>query len=510
MQTTYEIHPAIGIARVGVSEAFFIGPEPDGIVPTRYRDPSGRLLRQGARFRVMACERDDEGALLGATELTPESATITWTVHLANRKAEAERFPSDPDVPPDQRPRRNPRHANRDELVIDPGSRVVDGPDRGASFDTGRFKGMVVPLGEIRTEPSGRLIALGGFGRSEPVTSDGRPSPLNDFANNSDWFDDVSDGPVRALVTFHDDGRREEAKPAWVIVAPPDFAPGIQNLVTLYDVAREAAVARGWVTIPEAPSFTWDVYPVLSRAVGYWWVSRIAGQGHGPGRGGSFSTLWTTLADPEAPSSVRQRILERLRDPGESAPSSTRFTMPRLHDETNSGEVLALTATQYAILERWVAGQFVGDWSTAQPDPDPLVALSRAPLESCSGGPFFPGIEAGAIMTEPALYSEPYRLDADSLEPGALTAGNALPWQADIYACRFDSQKGLGWWPAQRPDQVFPDLASIGALRSEDWDRGVSMFEGMVENWDQLGVVVEQSGPDGKPAFVETERLLAG
>jgi hypothetical protein len=53
----------------------------------------------------------------------------------------------------------------------------------------------------------------------------------------------VSDGPVRATVTTTD-GRTHTAKPSWVIVAPPDFAPGIMNLVTLYDVSRDVAVDR--------------------------------------------------------------------------------------------------------------------------------------------------------------------------------------------------------------------------------------------------------------------------
>jgi hypothetical protein len=72
---TYEIHPAIGIARVGSShadsdEGFFIGPEPGQLPPANYRDPNGYLKRQAARFRIFACQRDDRGRLLEADELT--------------------------------------------------------------------------------------------------------------------------------------------------------------------------------------------------------------------------------------------------------------------------------------------------------------------------------------------------------------------------------------------------------------------------------------------------------
>ena len=65
MATTFEIHPSIGIARVGNSQQHFVGPEPDTSPPTQYRDAAGELLRQAARFRVFECERDEEGVLLG-------------------------------------------------------------------------------------------------------------------------------------------------------------------------------------------------------------------------------------------------------------------------------------------------------------------------------------------------------------------------------------------------------------------------------------------------------------
>jgi len=238
---TFEIHPGTGVARVGASDDFFIGPEPDGAPPEKYRDDTGELLRQAARFRVFRCVRDPRNQLIDAREVTPEEATVTWTVHLANRKAAGEAFPPGG---PGERRLRNPDEPDRTRLVVDPGPRTVAGPDQVARFDTGRFKGMVLPLGEMRSGPDGRLLVLGGSGRSGFVRADGRPSPINDFANNSDWFDDVSDGPVRATVTVPD-GARHEAEPAWVVVAPPDFAPGITNFRTLYDVAHDVAVRRG-------------------------------------------------------------------------------------------------------------------------------------------------------------------------------------------------------------------------------------------------------------------------
>ena len=69
------------------------------------------------------------------------SADITWTVHLANSKAAHPNRGNDP----------------TGDLVIDPGSRTLTGPDQQQLFDTGsiRFTGqqaVSVPLGEIRTD----------------------------------------------------------------------------------------------------------------------------------------------------------------------------------------------------------------------------------------------------------------------------------------------------------------------------------------------------------------------
>jgi hypothetical protein len=81
------IHPGIGIARVGNSpEEFFIGPEvphPDAPPPNFYKDTSGALKRQAARFRIYGLDADGNVV----AELTQANAHIVWNVHLANKKA---------------------------------------------------------------------------------------------------------------------------------------------------------------------------------------------------------------------------------------------------------------------------------------------------------------------------------------------------------------------------------------------------------------------------------------
>src|SRR6185369_298380 len=84
-------------------------------------------------------------------------------------------------------------------------------------------------LGALRTDGLGRLLVLGGFGHSGSLA---QTPALTDYANNDGWWDDVSDGPVRATIRLTN-GEIIEAKPAWALVAPPAYAPQIRNLVTL-------------------------------------------------------------------------------------------------------------------------------------------------------------------------------------------------------------------------------------------------------------------------------------
>jgi hypothetical protein len=510
MPTTFEIHPAVGIARVGNSKDCFVGPEPGGSPPAKYRDRGGKLLRQAARFRVFRCERTVKGVLKSATEVTADQARIEWTVHLVNAKGAAEEFPPVATRPSAREPRlRNAGHARREELVIDPGPRTVSVSHPKAVFDTGTFLGTVVPLGELRGEADGRLLVLGGFGSSGSVSPDGAPVPINHFANNDNWYDDMSDGVVTATVAMGGTGPAVDAAPARVIVAPPDFAPGLANLVTLYDVAFHAAVERGWRQVPKRPSFARHVQPVLQRTLGYQWLLQLGRQGHGSGAGfGDFSIRWAELADPSKDAAgTRAFVLSVLRDPADPVEDQEFGFMPRLHDSSYAafpGAVLRLTPTQYAVMKRWAAGQFVNDLG-APPPTDELVpdAFDRVALEACSGGPFFPGIEVGRVMADPATYREPFRVDAGAHPAGSLTAGNAVPWQADFLACSVDAQPQLAWWPAQRPYQV---LTKRDDDTTEFWHRGVTGFRGMVDQWHRLGIVVEARRADGTTVFVESER----
>src|SRR5205807_4318406 len=125
---TVKIHPAIGVARLGNSPTkFFIGPELPGRQKPPvggYKDAQGRVKRQAARFRLFGY--DGKGKLVG--EISAKEAAITWTVHLANKKAAWKRF----DGLDKTTPLRNASVVDRASLVIDPGPRSLTGANKTA------------------------------------------------------------------------------------------------------------------------------------------------------------------------------------------------------------------------------------------------------------------------------------------------------------------------------------------------------------------------------------------
>jgi hypothetical protein len=483
--TSIKIHPAIGIARLGNSPTgFFIGPEKPGVHPqprTGYKDSQHRIKRQAARFRLFGYDKNGKVV----REITSADAKIEWTVHLANSKAEWKEFDGlNPNAP-----RRNAGVTDRATLIIDPGARSVSGPNKTEKFDTGQFMRTTVPLGEIRSDGKARLLVLGGFGHSASPTN----KPLTTFANNDEWHDDVSDGPVSASVALKRGSRTFQAVGAWVIVGAPRFAPALDHVITLYDVLLQVAVDKLGLRLPAKPSFSRDIYPLLLRAVNMQWVSGMITSEH------AHATL-SAVIPPPASKSARLAIFNKLRDPAlPGTQSGGESDMPMIHSDFYPADSnQPLTRVQYEVMKKWKDGHFVNDWS-GPPATSKLITsqgLDRAGLESCVGGAFFPGIEASWFMRDTYLYSEPFRLDPTNLNPGDITKQMAVPWQADYYDC---SQEGeLAWWPVQRPDDVFPERAGTQV----PWTRGiVNSMSDMVKKWHRLGFIVKKG-----QKYVETER----
>ena len=501
MAVSFEIHPAIGIARAGKSDEHFVfaGPASDQLPR---RDVSGNLLRQAAEFRVYRCERDAAGQITSAVEMTGANSAVKWTVRLANRKATAKRRFTGP-----AGSRRNNAAGNDvtdKALIIDSKDQSVSSPNQSKDLK-GEFGAKSVSLGRISMTANGRLLVIGSDGSAESPAG----ISMTHFADNDGWYDTMGDGVIRAQITPTGE-QPVDALAAWVIVAPPDYAPPVTNIVTMYDVVLDTAIARGVHPAPSSIGFKQHIRPVLERAMGYQWVTSTARQGyddepsgaHSPGGAGDFSSLMTVLSDPTKPASIRQSRFQVLRDPDGVLPlhPNERKRMPRLNDDEESGGVFPLTRTQYRAMKLWADGTFVADAPVTESEPD---RLTREALESCAGGPFFPGIEAGLIMRQRTLYmgGEAFRISPDNVKPGEVTQANAVPWQADFSACRWEGSGQLGWWPAQRPDDV---LASAIADPVR-WTRGTpDNAKGMLDNWQRYGFVKET--PPGSGVFIEQER----
>ncbi len=184
----YRIHPSIGIARVGNSPEYYLGPETMAGFPKNYpdeppseamgglpikagtedqlitsadiRDADGALKRQAARFKIFryedgnGCYPSGAGTEIGVGDKVDGRtvADIIWTVHLANKKAnwyvEPERgildympSPEDPQGVPKLRNLQegsSPSDPSRlEKLMIDPGPRTIRGTSQGpVEFDS--------------------------------------------------------------------------------------------------------------------------------------------------------------------------------------------------------------------------------------------------------------------------------------------------------------------------------------------------------------------------------------
>jgi hypothetical protein len=522
MPITYRIHPAIGVARVGDSlDDYFIGPEAPGIPPTltkpdapalpegqkgTYKDRHARIKRQGARFRIYEYTSNDARAVTKVREITAAEARIEWDVHLANRKAAAARIPEDKHPPSGER--RN-KGVPEKSLILDAGPQAISGASQKMKRLQGTFMDKVdVPIGDLLTDAGGRLIVLGGFGKSQSVPPG---AALDSFANNDGWCDDTSDGPVHAKVTLNGGAQTVEADSAWVLVAPPDFAPPVENVVTLYDVVYDQAAKFAdrslAVTDTSKVSFTKDIYPLLRRVSMLRWVSGVAAEktmAHGENSRNDFVAHVKLLSSNKKDADVvqaRSRIFNALRNPKTGV-----GIMPKLPDATNTNvRGPFVTPTQYKRMERWSKGTFDADWTGAEPTP---VALDQLPdadrphaLEACVGGPFFPGIEVSGMMLDATTYDQkrPFRINAE-LQPGGLTAPMAIPWQADFRDCG-DEDGNADWWPGQRPTHVFRGSRP----HSDSWVPPDWSPVDMVNLWMHLGFIVEDKS-SGKTRYVEDER----
>jgi hypothetical protein len=560
----YRIHPAIGIARVGdavrsdaSNDFYFVGPEIPGLAANvdpqsgaqrEFKTPDGKVKPQAARFRIFEYEKGNDGKFRPIGEVRTSDNTrvvsVIWTVHFANRKANFCAFHGQAgaeDNPLFASYGTNPRLKVRNDklktnaerkkwLELDPGPQQVKGGDTGtvAHFaidhdlkqnkPSGETKLQIRTLGELRSDADGRLIVIGGMGRSDFDPGLGRET-IGHFANNDGWFDDMSDGPVQAELTI--DGTKQQVAGAWAVVGPPDFVPPIRSYRTMYDslvdvivrqmdipadvglfagsLAHIAAMNDDWKlnnTIKDfRPRFTRDIAPILSAIAR---LERVHQHQMGPRARfhGSIGVLnFNSLGGPGSLQGNRDAVFERVRDPNALPTQQIQPSqMPSAHGDyyepangrggdTDPAFLHSVSKLQYALLRAWQKGDFVEDWGQVPANPPAITpeGLDRAALENMSGGAFYPGMEASWLFAKKEVWDKPFRLALNRtvgtipvpgegrrdviVAAGVFSQQMALPWQADFLDCAADfvddqsvadKRRRVGWWPMTRPDEVFP------------------------------------------------------
>jgi hypothetical protein len=556
------IYPPLGIARVGNSDEYYIASELPGqpaVPPDGYKDKTGRVKKQAVLFRIYGL--DANGQVV--QEITAaDKAKINWRVHVANRKAGWYQFMNALDLGslaiPGAFRNVNMTGADRDKLIIDPGPRSISGqnisgPDY--QFNTGKFFDKEVPLGEVRTDEQGRLLVFGGEGNS--ASFDGRKA--NTFANNDGFHDDVSDGTVRATVTYN--GQTFEADAAMVAITPPNFGQGLFAVVTMYDVVTDLYIRSGWAKGPGKIFFYEHIYPILERTVQTQWVNEGFYFLFGQNSPSNFTAeeLLQQLSDPsEKNRALRMKILGWYRSP-EGEHYEPAKIPPFYGDAFGDYEELPnvdlpLTHAQYEYMQRWAEGDFetgvpqvIVPFEKLTPKQQ-VEALTRAPLEECLGGPFHPGIEITWPFRNLIFWDKPYRLKIlpedqspsddygpeltadialskggplDGSGPGSLTRWMGVPWQTDEASCLSGYNVSLyltlpSFWAARVPNQVLPEdsykrlidtnLNDAQRLKHFDYrvdwlrDLGtqyIPRINAMIEEWHKLGIIVAHPLPEG-------------
>ncbi|USD97275.1 hypothetical protein CTT30_15075 [Vibrio coralliilyticus] len=585
------------------------GTEDTPITAEDFRDstPDKKVKRQAARFRIFAYSDEQHSypsntagkeVKIGDVVNGKTIEDIIWSVHVANKKnnnwgiqssngqEEGINAYRNGQTPPIRNPSYGTVLNTNDrmtKLVIDPGPRTIQSSESGkivefdaktpstyinsegniascdypVSFPADHFEnqnpnsGDITTLGQLQIEPdTGRLIITGGYGNAFAfVDADGNKPTLEDPLDNDGWFDDVSDGPVNAIIKFND-GSQASVVAGWFVCTDPSYAPQTRNVVSTWDDIFNTWVeqldlipnlfADGKYNPEYAASFYGDVLPVFHGAFLQQWNTNLPGQAI---NGHRFVAAIKPSDDPKVKFPNFDSLIRNPNDPAQS--EQGRMMPLSLGDAQKS--FLSLSTTQYFLLKQWHNGISEAE----APSLSLGEKLDKVVLENCLGGRYSPGIDLTFIVRDVNLYQQkwqgeagPFRinqqrldyqdatpdqpflnigyipLNKDPVEPGDLSKFMAQPWHTDYNSCAVHEpdpnppgNNTLYWsWPAQRPVQVYPvDLCTFDES-SQTWSLGRQLFsvrgEGTetdypqnrgrfqryidyVENWHKTGFVIQ-------------------
>lgn len=491
----FRIYPSIGIARLGngpaEKEHVIFSPE----IPwanlfetdNEYLMPDGKIKKQAQRFYIYECDSSGKPV----RQINPADYDIRWSAEVANKKPFWYDFNNSLDLSIVSRNRnvspdfaknktapgipavqRNPNVLNMDqrlphgynyrkELVNNPPAVSVDEkntrqsipgqfPNAGRRGESLLAKSLgttsvQVDLGTIEYD-EGTLI----FYAADGVSASLNPSDLNtDFADNSNWYDDICDGRITASITSRSTGdtyHLDDAwSAAWVATAPPDYAPQIHPISSMYDIICGAGIDK------YVPEFSL-VFPMLYRLYRMQWVN--LGDFLAP----SFREVIDKLTDegklkylfqknPKGEAAaVREKIFSLFRNPAYPTlnepiiPSSsttsiedrgvgtTELLLPYYPGDGvnypgSPAQWFAIPPLLYEQLKKWKDGDFkpmrlpdsdidaIGEvfrrkfLDAAKDESKKPLLMTRAVLETLYGGGFHPGVELTWPMRHNLIYA---------------------------------------------------------------------------------------------------------
>jgi len=525
---SFRIYPSIGIARMGngpaTKEDVVFSPEVPwknlfdaDIVPYT---SEGALKKQAQRFYIYKC--DDHGKPV--EKISPNDYDIQWFVEVANKKPFWYDFNNSLDLSVDMHDETNgynnknlskkfyeeriapgisassrnpniPSEGADEKGIPDSRKELINGPNFGSvSLANSRMEleglfpfprvGEVsniankmrttpktVKLGTIEYDEDGNNAETNGsliFYSGDGVSASLNPSDLNtDFADNSNWYDDICDGRVTAKLTPKGGGETivldgPEAA-AWIASAPPDYAPQINPISSLYDLVTGAA--PGELETNEVSCLSM-VLPLFFKFYQMQWVNlsdflapsfkeAIDKLIHND----NFHYLYTPGNESQA---IREAIFTLFRNPrydyinegiipSKDVTSFDALGIPALPEKLpyyvgdginypgSPAQWFAIPPFLYDELEKWSKGYFTtpsklphfmkkekakkkkkkfnpmiglgeyyqSDFVTASKDPKkaPLL-MTRAVLETLYGGGFHPGVELTWPMRHAQMYCE--------------------------------------------------------------------------------------------------------
>ena len=285
---------------------------------------------------------------------------------------------------------------------------------------------------------------------------------------------------MTATVTFPGQTPVTVDQPAWVVVGPPDYAPHSGGgIVTLYDVAMQAAIEGSMLTAAPRPSFQRDIRPILERSVKLRWSHNF--------------TIWNAFVPLDLPT---------LADTGPGAAAKraalgTRIKSPGLRN-------FVMPAFLETYLNQWIAGDFISDLQTPVPPVSAAEALDgrRWPRVLAELLPRDRGQHhaAGQERLRRAVPAES-RGGREGV-PGVLSEIMALPWQADFMEC----DEGGGGRPSVLTSPCWRPRRSRAARRNGP----TRCSSPTIRAWSITGIILASDSvpaqAGGQTVFVEEDR----